>query len=146
VPGDTDLAQMRERERCIGDIVVVCTGGDPGEVRLVNLVLLVNATITSDLTDSNRDETEALLLIDDPLPGVTNVSNGVSYDGQVEGKPGVLPGTPGGPGDPVPDGAPDSGNVYTGTRIPGNTNRIEWNGIPFRPAPAGEAATETSVR
>lgn len=117
----------------IGDIRLECRGGDPGEVKLINLLVFVNAGITSNLAGPEADESEALLLIDDPRPGVLNTSNGVTYAGQVKGTPGVLPGVAGG------SGAPGSGNVYSGFRSPAGENRIEWNGIPLRPAPFGQS-------
>ncbi len=116
----------------LGDIRLACTGGDPNQVRFLNLVVFVNAGITSRIVDPATGETEALLLIDDPLPGVPNTSNGVVYQGQVKGTPGVLPGPPGNPG------APGSGNVYAGFQAVGGENRIEWNGIPFRPPQPGQ--------
>ncbi len=116
----------------LGDIRLACSGGDPSEVRFLNLVVFVSSGITSRLVDPATGETEALLLIDDPLPGVPNTSNDVIYQGQVKGMPGVLPGPAGGPG------APDSGNVYAGFRPVGFENRIEWNGIPFRPPQPGQ--------
>jgi len=117
----------------IGDIRLSCTGGDPNAVYFLGLELILNTNITSNPTGEDPGELEALLLIDDPLPGTMNVSNQVHYFGQVKGTPGVAPGPPGGPG------APGSGNVYTARAVPGFPNRIQWLGIPFVPAPPGEA-------
>lgn len=117
----------------IGEIRLDCTGGDPNEVKFFNLFVLVNAPITSDVVDPDTGETEALMLIDDPLPGEENRGNEVIFQGQVKGLPGVNPG-------PIDwGGAEDSGNVYPGFEAPAGINRIEWNGIPFRPAPRGQS-------
>jgi hypothetical protein len=55
-----------------GDVVVVCTGGSPtpagSPVPQVNITVATNANITSRLINGSTINTEALLLIDDPLP------------------------------------------------------------------------------
>lgn len=128
---EVPLLRLESQAELIGEIQFVCTGGDPNTVRFVNFELYLATTISSDITGPDPDGTEALLLIDDPLPGVVNTSNGMTYNGQVKGTPGVAPGFGGGPG------AQDSGNVYQGFRVPGFDNRLSWNGIPFVPAPLG---------
>ncbi|MCW5981672.1 MAG: hypothetical protein KIT09_26545 [Bryobacteraceae bacterium] len=131
VTGEAPLLRTENHAERVGDIRITCSGGDPAEIRFVNYTLFLDTAITSDITGPDPDETEALLLIDDPQPGVLNLSNGVTYEGQVKGTPGATPGPAGGPG------AEGSGNVYVGLRVPGVTNRIVWNGVPFAPAPPG---------
>jgi len=131
--GESPLLRGEGLAERVGDILINCTGGDPRTVNFLSLTLVANANITSRLVGPDRDELEALLLIDEPLPGKLNTSNGVTYAGQVKGEPGALPGTAGGPG------APGSGNVYTARRLSGFDNRIRWDGIPFRPAPEGRS-------
>jgi len=60
---------------------------------------------------------EALLLIDEPFPDQTNMTNGFQYNGQVLGTPGVAAGSPG------------SGNVYRG--VQSSASSVTWTGIPF---------------
>ena len=141
ISAEAPLLRGENQAEYVGQIRLDCTRAfkegeeeeeEKDEVRFFNLELLLNANITSDLTSGeDPDETEALLMIDDPLPGVENLSNGMTYLGQVKGTPGVAPGFGGGPG------APDSGNVYSATRVPGFDNRISWNGIPFVVPPLG---------
>jgi uncharacterized protein (TIGR03437 family) len=130
---EAPLLRAESRAERVGDLRIACTGGDPNLVHFVNLALFLDTPITSDLTDTGIDETEALLLIDEPRPGVPNVNNGVTYLGQVKGRPGVSPGPPGGPG------ADGSGNIYAGVRTPGVQNQISWNGVPVVPAPPGSS-------
>jgi uncharacterized protein (TIGR03437 family) len=126
-PAVPDIRRV-SRTDFVGDVTLACSGGDPNTVQFISLSVSLNANITSDITGPGADETEALLLIDDPQPGATNTSNGMQYTGQVKGTPGVVPGFGGGPG------APGSGNVYQGMRT---GNGLSWSGIPFVPAPAG---------
>ena len=66
----------------------------------MNLSVFLNTNITSNLTGPGLDETEALTLIDEPMPSpALNMSNGFAFVGQVKGTPGVTP----------------SGNVFTGS-------------------------------
>jgi hypothetical protein len=51
----------------VGDLVIVCTGGTAGEVRMTNLQVFLNTNVTSRIVSSG-DETEALLIIDENLP------------------------------------------------------------------------------
>jgi uncharacterized protein (TIGR03437 family) len=131
VTAEAPILRAEGATELAGSIRLACAGGNPAQVYFINLDLFLNTPITSALTGVETDETEAVLLIDDPRPGVLNTSNGVTYAGQVKGTPGVSPGPAGGPG------APGSGNVYHGYRVPGAANRLLWTNIPFVPAPAG---------
>lgn len=52
----------------VGDVVIVCTGGEGGEPRTVNFDIFLNTNITSNLVSGNVSE--ALLLVDEPgTPG-----------------------------------------------------------------------------
>ena len=133
VTADAPVLRSEGATELTGPIRIACFGGDPTTVHFLNLDLLLNTPITSAVTGPDPEETEAMLLIDDPRPGVMNTSNRVTYAGQVKGTPGVAPGPPGGPG------AAGSGNVYQAFRAPGLPNRLMWNGIPFVPAPGGSA-------
>ncbi|MCP5110994.1 MAG: hypothetical protein GY953_09185, partial [bacterium] len=133
ISAQAPLLRGEDHAGLIGDIRFDCTGGDPDTIQFVNIELILNTNFTSDLiADDDPDELEALLLIDDPLPGVDNLSNGITYTGQVKGVPGVAP-------DILLDDPGDSGNVYTAIRVPGFDNRISWNGVPFVPAPLGSS-------
>ena len=70
VTAEAPLLRTENHAERVGDLRITCTGGDPNEVRFVNITLFLDAPITSDLTGEDADETEALLLIDDPQPGV----------------------------------------------------------------------------
>ena len=100
----------------VGDIVVVCTSGSSVST-LVNFSYFLNTELTSRITNPITMDTEALLLIDDPQPGVPNTSNGFPYFGQVLGTAGI------------PAGDPGSGNVYQSQVV--NNNQVVWPGVPF---------------
>src|SRR5437016_2363384 len=119
------------RSELIGDIVLVCHGGNPAAPVVVNLSIFLNTNITSNLTGPGPDETEALVLIDDPKPSPTlNISNGMPFVGQVKGTPAVIP----------------SGNVFTGLRT-GSMNQIVFLGLPMVPPGAGTRVLRvTNVR
>jgi len=131
VTAEAPILRAEGSTELTGSIRLACSGGDPAVVHFINLDLFLNTPITSALTGLEPEETEAMLLVDDPKPAVINTSNRVTYAGQVKGTPGVAPGPAGAPG------APGSGNVYHGFRVPGISNRLSWTNIPFVPAPAG---------
>lgn len=133
VTAEAPILRAEGAAELTGSIRLACAGGNPAQVHFINLDLFLNAPITSALTGLETDETEAMLVVDDPRPGVTNTSNGVTYAGQVKGTPGIAPGPAGGLG------APGSGNVYHGFRAPGTANRLMWTNVPFVPAPPGSA-------
>jgi hypothetical protein len=103
-----------EAER-LSDVFFDCTSPSPIST-LLNIEIFLNVNATSHITNASTLESDALLLIDEPKPGVPNVSNGFPYMGQVHGKLGVLAGAAG------------SGNVYQGTVV---GNRVEWVGVPY---------------
>jgi hypothetical protein len=105
----------------VSDIVLTCTGGNPAVPVFFNLTLFLNTNVTSNLTGPGPNETEALLLIDEPKPNpAANTSNGFVYVGQVKGTPGVLA----------------SGNVFTGSRT-ATLNQLQWVGVPLVPPGTG---------
>ena len=84
-------------------------------------MISLNTNITSNLTGPGPDETEALILIDEPMPNpALNMSNGFPFVGQVKGTPTVIP----------------SGNVFTGLRT-ASPNQVFFPGIPIVPPGAG---------
>src|SRR5260370_5823184 len=101
----------------VRDVVMACTNPGPSTSVIVNIQIFLNVDLTSRIMNPVTKLTEGLLLIDDPLPGVANTSNGFPYFGQVLGTPGV------------PAGAPGSGNVYQATFFLDNT--IVWTGVPY---------------
>ena len=119
----------------VADIVLTCTGGSPTASVLANFSLFLNTNVTSNLTGPGANETEALLLIDEPQPSpAANVSNGFFYAGQVKGTP------------LIPAGAAGSGNIYTGSRT-GAVNLLAWTGIPIvPPGPGTRRFRFTNVR
>ena len=117
--GVPPLARGEGNAEYASDVVLVCTGGDPLAPLLVNFQLFASVALTSNVTDPPAQETEALLLIDEPLPAALNNSNGYPYTGQVKGQPGV------------PAGDPGSGNVYQG--VVASANAVAWLSVPFVP-------------
>jgi hypothetical protein len=116
-----------------GDVVLVCTGGDPAASTLYNFTLTLNVPLTTKITNTVTGETESLLLIDEPQPGLPNASNGCSppYAGQVLGTVLLAPAC-----------AAGSGNVYQArTQSSGGVlivNQVRWVAIPFvPPGPTG---------
>ena len=99
------IVRAEGRAELVGDIVLTCTGGNPTMAAPVNISIFLNTNITSNLTGPGPDETEALILIDEPMPAPTfNTSNGFPFVGQVKGTSGVIP----------------SGNVFTGFVVAGH--------------------------
>jgi len=129
------LLRAEGKAEMAGDVVLTCTGGNPAVPVMVNFSLFLNTNVTSNLTGPGPDETEALLLIDEPQPSpAANLSNGFFYAGQVKGTPFV------------PAGLAASGNVYTGSRT-GASNQLFWPGIPIvPPGPATRIFRFTNVR
>lgn len=101
----------------IGDILVLCTGGTPGASTPIHLTVALNTNLTSRIFGTSPVMSEALLLIDEPLPDSVNMSNGFPYNGQVLGKSGIPAGTSG------------SGNVYLGRQV--SETSVGWYAMPF---------------
>jgi hypothetical protein len=103
----------------VGDLSFGCTAFDAlaPVSTILNFSIFLSVNATSHITNAATNETEAVLLIDFPQPGVPNTSNGFPYMGQVPGKPGVLAGHVG------------SGNVYRGKVVAPNV--IEFAGVPY---------------
>jgi hypothetical protein len=127
-----NLVRLNGTSELASDVVLVCTGGDPAAPTLYNFTLTLNVPLTTKITNTVTGETESLLLIDEPQPGLPNASNGCSppYAGQVLGT--VL----------APACSAGSGNVYQAhTQTLGGTliqNQVRWAGIPFvPPGPSG---------
>ena len=101
----------------VSDLVIVCTSMGPSQSVLINIQVFLNVNLTSRIMNPMTHETEALLLIDEPHPGVPNLTNGCPYLGQVLGASGVLACASG------------SGNVYQ-ARVAAN-NSVVWLGVPY---------------
>jgi hypothetical protein len=101
----------------VGDIFVVCTGGTPGPSTPIQVTITLNTNLTSRTLGAASAVSEALLLIDEPLPDQVNMSNGFPYNGQVLGKPGIAAGLDG------------SGNAYLAEQS--SATSVTWTGIPF---------------
>jgi hypothetical protein len=115
------VVRAEGRAELVSDIVLTCTGGNPTMAGSVNISIFLNTNITSNLTGPGPDETEALTLIDEPMPApALNMSNGFPFVGQVKGIPGVIP----------------SGNVFTGLRT-ASPNQVIFPGVPVVPPGAG---------
>jgi len=115
------VVRAEGRAELVSDIVLTCTGGNPTMAAPVNISIFLNTNITSNLTGPGPDETEALILIDEPMPAPTfNTSNGFPFVGQVKGTSGVIP----------------SGNVFTGLRT-ASPNQVVFLGVPVVPPGAG---------
>src|SRR4051794_6171540 len=115
------IVRAEGRAELVSDIVITCTGGNPSVKAAVNLTVSLNTNVTSNLTGPGPDETEALVLIDEPLPSpALNMANGFSFVGQVRGTPAVI----------------SSGNVFTGLRT-GSPNQLFFPGIPIVPPGSG---------
>ena len=113
-----------EAER-LGDILLVCNGGNAGASSLIDITVTLPTNVTSRVLNTATAESEALLLIDEPQPGVVDTSNGFEYNGQVLGKPGIAAGQPG------------SGNAYLGRLS--SSNSVTWTFVPFvEPGPSSE--------
>jgi hypothetical protein len=115
--GVPPMVRARGAAELVDDLVMTCTSSGPSQSVLVNIQIFLNVNLTSHITNAITHESEGLLLIDEPKPGVPNTSNGFPYFGQV-------PGTLG-----VPAGAPGSGNVYQAHTALNNT--IVWAGVPY---------------
>jgi len=115
------IVRAEGKAELVSDILLVCTGGNPAAAAPVNLSVFLNTNITSNLTGPGADETEALVLIDEPQPSpALNISNGIPFVGQVKGTPPIIP----------------SGNVFTGLRT-GFVNEVIFPGLPLVPPGAG---------
>ena len=111
------IVRAEGRAELVSDIVLTCTGGNPTMAVPVNISIFLNTNITSNLTGPGPDETEALTLIDEPMPApALNTSNGFPFVGQVKGISGVIP----------------SGNVFTGLRT-ASPNQVVFLGVPVVP-------------
>jgi hypothetical protein len=115
------VVRAEGRAELVSDIVLTCTGGNPSVAAPVNIAIFLNTNITSNLTGPGPDETEALTLIDEPMPAPTlNTSNGFPFVGQVRGTSGVMA----------------SGNVFTGLRT-ASPNQVVFFGVPVVPPGTG---------
>jgi len=61
------IIRAEGRAELVSDLVLICTGGLPGTLITPNFQVFLNTTITSNILSG--EITEALLLIDDPVPG-----------------------------------------------------------------------------
>jgi hypothetical protein len=117
--GDPKIVRLNGAAEPTGDVVIVCTPNPlaPTVSALANFSLFLNVPLTSRLTDAVTMASEALLLIDEPQPGVSNTTNGFPYTGQILGTPGAAAGAFG------------SGNVYQGQQT--SVNIVQWVGVPI---------------
>jgi len=117
------LIRLNGTSELTGDIVVTCTGGDPSAASAINVTLFLNVNATPRITNTSTNETETLLMVDEPQAGLPNLSNGCPYVGQIRG---TLGGT-----------ACGNGNVFQGITDTIETNVIRWLGVPFVPPGSG---------
>lgn len=96
----------------VGDIVIVCTGGNPGEASAVNLQLFLNTPITSRIVSG---KSEALLIVEAP--------EGV-----------------GGPVEPDADLVEGARRFYRAVRAEQGQNSIVWTNVRV-PAPGPDGQT-----
>ncbi len=117
------LAASTGESELVSDLVLTCTSTAPSQSFVMNLIVTLNTNITSRITNTTTFTDEGLLLIDEPKPGVVNISNTFPYFGQVLGTPGILAGSPG------------SGNVYQGAQLTAGgvpqQNAVIFEGVPF---------------
>ena len=66
--GVPPLVRAEGYTELVGDIVLVCTGGNPGQGLTANFQLFLNTNITSRLVGSSFSE--ALLMVDEPASRV----------------------------------------------------------------------------
>jgi uncharacterized protein (TIGR03437 family) len=122
--GEPPLVRAEGLTELVGDIVMTCSTNEvtlpPGSVPpSINLQLFLNTNVTSRLiTDSL---TEALLLIDDPLP-----ENHFLATGPPANTVGCTP-------------SPECPNIFPALRA--GPNSLVWAGIPVNPAPATQQRT-----
>ncbi len=62
------LVRAEGKAELVSDIILTCTGGNPAAPVFVNLAVFLNTNVTSNLTGPGPNETEALLLVDEPKP------------------------------------------------------------------------------
>jgi hypothetical protein len=119
VSSDPTMVRLNGESEVVGDVVLKCTGGTGLSLGVVNITLFLNVNLTSKLNAAGQSE--ALLLIDEPQPGVPNASNGCSpaYAGQVLGTPGIVACAAG------------SGNVYQADGGGTLDNIVTWQGVPI---------------
>ncbi len=117
ISASVPLINVNGESELVSDAVMTCTSTAPSVSTLVNITLTLNTDLTSRLMNPVTMDSEALLLIDEPQPGVPNSSNGFPYFGQVLGASGVMAGLAG------------SGNVYQGKQA--LLNQVTWFGVPY---------------
>jgi hypothetical protein len=114
----------------VSDLLLTCTTTEPSQSIIINVEVILNTNVTSRITNTTTNANEALLLIDDPKPGVPNTSNTFPYFGQVLGTPGILAGASG------------SGNVYQVKQLTSG-GVVEQNGVLFEGIPYVTGGTRT---
>lgn len=106
----------------VGDLTLNCNGGaDPidgvGVPSFVNVQIFLSTNITSNVLGS---VTEALLMIDDPLPAVQCLGNSPNTPPNQGGTRGST-------------GTSCTANMWLGQQVSGSFNSIIWKGIPIVP-------------
>ena len=116
-PGGVPLVRANGIAEKVGDVLIICVGGDPVQSSTVNVQVFLNTDVTSRLlnTDLPHPATEALLLVDEP---------GSMFS------PG--PAVPCPAGQTLLNTCPQGSNVYQGV-YPGASNTVEWLGVRFVP-------------
>lgn len=118
----------------VGDILLNCTGGTPtpaGQpIPAVNIQIFLNTAVTSKLTVSGSNLTEALLFLDDPGP--QNLTNPTQAPCTTTVCTNFGNGT--GSGYYVGQGGSNTNvNVFQGQTVAGNPNSLLWIGVPIDP-------------
>lgn len=106
----------------VGDLTLNCTGGeDNAPATFVNVQIFLSTNITSNVLGS---VTEALLMIDDPQPGVQCLHDSPNTP---PNQLGTSPNTE------------CTANMFRGQQVTGSPNSIIWRGVPI--IPPGSAGT-----
>src|SRR5580700_4346591 len=77
-PAVVPTVRSEGEAEAVGDVFLVCSGGEPAASIPISITLTLNTNITGLALGADSAKSEALLLIDDPSPDAVNLSNGFS--------------------------------------------------------------------
>jgi len=130
-----EQARQQGITELMGDLVLNCTGGTATGLGLpvaaVNITVTLNTEVTSRLLDDNVNGDEAILLVDDPLPGTQEVCFAAVAPCPMLGEGGIpaLTGS-----SYVPNGQANSNkNVYQGEWNANQPGSVVFRGVPIDP-------------
>lgn len=125
-----------------GDVLITCTGGtptDPGGVAPANpanvvptsnIQIFLNTSLTSRLLNATTQASEALLLINEPLPATQKVCLVGNTDCNMYGQGALaLPADPYNAGTLAHNGTGQAYNVFQGQQV--TTGSVTFNGVPI---------------